>query len=119
MKPRKGGFTILLLVCLFSKQTEARYLHFLIADKTYSKSELLDIATEHPERFSPKVLLRPVFQDALLPTAAYVAGPGETGYLAQTKELFEHFDVQMPAIVPRHSFTLIDKKSISIRSLSN
>lgn len=83
---------------------------FLIEDRELSKSELIEIAESQPELFSPKVLLRPIFQDALLPNVAYIAGPGETGYLAQTKEMFEFFNVDMPAILPRHSFTLYNQK---------
>lgn len=84
---------------------------FLIGSRKYSKSELIDIAQSKPELFSPKVLLRPIFQDALIPTAAYVSGPGETGYYAQTKEMFDFFNVPMPAIIPRHSFTMFDKRT--------
>lgn len=83
---------------------------FMIGEKVVSKNELIEIASNQPELFSPKVLLRPIFQDAIIPTIAYIAGPGEIGYLAQTKEMFKFFDVEMPTVLPRHSFTLLSNK---------
>ena len=50
----------------------------------YSTAELLAILDAEPERLSPNALLRPVFQDAILPTSAYVGGPAEVAYFAQS-----------------------------------
>jgi SAM-dependent methyltransferase len=61
-----------------------------------------------PQALSPNALLRPLYQDALLPTAAYVAGPSEIAYYAQMLPVYERFDMQMPLIHPRKSVTLID-----------
>jgi bacillithiol synthase len=65
---------------------------------------------EHADRFSPNVVLRPVVESAVFPTLAYVAGPGEVRYLAQTGPLFEAHGVDMPLVFPRLSVTLVERK---------
>jgi uncharacterized protein YllA (UPF0747 family) len=62
---------------------------------------------EHPEDFSPSALLRPVIQDTLLPTVAYIAGPAEVAYHAQTSLIYKTLLGRAPAILPRASFTLV------------
>ena len=81
---------------------------FHVADRTLSHDDLLAEVSAHPEAFSPNVLLRPIVQDALFPTVAYVAGPSELAYLAQLKPVYAHFGVPMPLMVPRISATLLD-----------
>lgn len=63
-----------------------------------------------PWRFSPNVLIRPLMQDLLLPTLAYVAGPSEVAYLAQVGPLYEEFGRKAPIIFPRFSFSVVEKK---------
>ncbi|NUN70121.1 MAG: bacillithiol biosynthesis cysteine-adding enzyme BshC [Bacteroidetes bacterium] len=76
----------------------------------YTKDELLAIAAETPEILSPNVVLRPLCQDTLFPTAAYVAGPGEIAYYAQLKPVYRYFSIPMPLIYPRASVTLMEEK---------
>ena len=76
----------------------------------FTNEELLEIANNEPERFSPNVLLRPIMQDFLLPTAAYVAGPSEVSYFAQLQPAYDHFQVPMPVIFPRSSLTIVERK---------
>jgi bacillithiol biosynthesis cysteine-adding enzyme BshC len=76
---------------------------------TYSRSELLELLDENPDMFSPNVLLRPIYQDYLFPTVAYVGGPGEIAYFAQMKKVYESYDVPMPIIYPRKTVTVIEK----------
>jgi bacillithiol biosynthesis cysteine-adding enzyme BshC len=74
-------------------------------------SELQSLLATHPLDFSPNVLLRPVVQDWLLPTLAYVAGPSELAYLGQARSLYGALGRPQPVIFPRAAFTLIDARS--------
>lgn len=67
----------------------------------------LQAIEEHPEQFSASALLRPVVQDALLPTAAYVAGPSEVAYYAQASVVHRRLLGRVPAVLPRAGFTLV------------
>ena len=61
-----------------------------------------------PRAWSPSALLRPLVQDALLPTAAYVAGPAEIAYHAQIGPSYAHFGIPRPVLLPRPSLTLVE-----------
>ncbi len=77
--------------------------------KKFTREEIMNLAETNPEKFSPNVLLRPICQDYLLPTAFYVAGPGEISYFAQLMPLYDLFKVNAPFIYPRASATIIEK----------
>jgi bacillithiol synthase len=79
-----------------------------IGDETHSSEALARAATERPAAFSPNVLLRPIVQDTLFPTVAYIAGPSELAYLGQLRAVYEAFGVPMPLMVPRSTATLLD-----------
>jgi len=79
-------------------------------ENSFTKNELLHKLETQPGQFSPNVLLRPLYQDALLPTIAYVAGPAELAYYAQMKGIYDAFDIPMPIIYPRKSLTLLEGK---------
>jgi uncharacterized protein YllA (UPF0747 family) len=72
-----------------------------------SLEETIKSLEAHPEEFSPSALLRPVMQDALLPTVAYIGGAAEIAYQAQTSLVYEKLLGRAPAILPRASFTLV------------
>jgi bacillithiol biosynthesis cysteine-adding enzyme BshC len=86
---------------------EGRF-HVKGSDASFSEADLACLSENEPERFSPNVLLRPIAQDFLFPTAAYVAGPAETAYFAQIQVLYPAFRRAMPVIWPRDSFTLLE-----------
>ena len=78
---------------------------------TVADAELLDLLAREPLRFSTSALLRPIVQDALLPTAAYVGGPGEINYFAELGPLYQHFGVVPPLLVPRARFRCVDART--------
>lgn len=78
--------------------------------RRFTKEELMGILFETPENFSGNVVLRPICQDYLLPTIAYVGGPSEISYYAQFKSAYEHYDIPMPVIFPRASVSIIENK---------
>jgi bacillithiol biosynthesis cysteine-adding enzyme BshC len=81
---------------------------FRIGSREVTTDALLAEVAGHPERFSPNVLLRPLVQDALFPTVAYVSGPSELAYLGQLRSVYADFDIPMPLVVPRTTATLLD-----------
>jgi bacillithiol biosynthesis cysteine-adding enzyme BshC len=81
---------------------------FKAGKKGYTLAELMERLEREPEAFTPSALLRPVVQDALLPTAAYVGGPAEVAYYAETEVLYRKLAGRMPAILPRASFTIVE-----------
>jgi bacillithiol biosynthesis cysteine-adding enzyme BshC len=83
----------------FLDDIEKKSLAELTADPSSSRLSL-----------SSNVLLRPVVQDLLLPTLAYVAGPSELAYLAQAQALYPAFGRPMPVVFPRAGFTLVDRR---------
>jgi bacillithiol biosynthesis cysteine-adding enzyme BshC len=76
--------------------------------RIYSSAALIAILETAPERLSPNALLRPVFQDTLLPTAAYVGGPAEIAYFAQSAVLYEAILDRITPVLPRLSATLLE-----------
>lgn len=81
----------------------------LNTDISFSEKEILKELRQHPERFSPNVVLRPLFQEMILPNLAYLGGPAEVIYWLQLKSMFDHFEVQFPAIMPRNFAVVLDK----------
>ncbi len=84
---------------------------FQAGEKTWQREELVHLTHTEPENFSPNALFRPVVQDYLLPTAAYIAGPAEISYFAQSEVVYRHLLGRMPVMLPRAGFTLVDAKA--------
>jgi bacillithiol biosynthesis cysteine-adding enzyme BshC len=68
----------------------------------FSQAEILGLVDEHPERFSPNVVMRPVYQEVILPNLAYIGGPSEVPYWLQLKGIFDHFKIPFPLLMPRN-----------------
>ena len=81
-------------------------------DLRFSSDELAGLAS----RLSPNALLRPVMQDYLLPTVAYVGGPAEVAYFAQSQVLYRALLGRMPVAFPRATFTLLDARAAKLMS---
>ncbi len=69
-----------------------------------------DVATD-PLRFSSSALLRPIVQDSLFPTAAFVGGPAECSYFGQSAAIYELFDLPVPLVAPRARFRIVDGRT--------
>jgi bacillithiol synthase len=81
---------------------------FVAGSRELSREQLTAAIEKNPEAFTPNALFRPVVQDALLPTAAYIGGPSEIAYLAQSQVVYREVLGRMPAILPRASFTIVE-----------
>ena len=84
--------------------------------RTHQQARLLARLEDEAEAFSPNALLRPVVQDFLLPTVAYLGGPAELAYLAQSEVLYRRLLGRMPVALPRAGFTILDARSQKLMS---
>ncbi len=103
-------------VLLFAIQDGARVAvqrqndHFSIGKEKLTQDELLARIESEPEKFNANVLLRPVMQDTLLPTLAYIGGPAEVAYFAQGSVVYQRLLGRVTPILPRFSATLLEPK---------
>lgn len=74
----------------------------LNTDKAFSREELLQLIAKTPEVFSPNVVMRPLYQEYILPNIAYIGGPAEVAYWLQLKGVFDHYEVPLPVVMPRN-----------------
>ncbi len=70
--------------------------------KTFNSQEITELIELHPEKFSPNVILRPLYQEMVLPNLAYIGGPAEVAYWLQLKGVFDCYEVPFPIILPRN-----------------
>jgi bacillithiol biosynthesis cysteine-adding enzyme BshC len=92
---------------------------FVVGDRVESHDALRQQVRQHPEWFSPNVLLRPIVQDTLFPTVCYVAGPNELAYLAQLRQAYDAFGVPMPLVHQRATATLVDSNAMRFLTRHN
>ncbi|MBK9319619.1 MAG: bacillithiol biosynthesis cysteine-adding enzyme BshC [Bacteroidetes bacterium] len=91
---------------------EKGHYHVLNTDLDFSREFILDLVEKQPERFSPNVVLRPLYQETILPNIAYVGGPGEIAYWMQLKEIFAHYNVFFPMLVPRNNALVLPARPL-------
>ncbi|WP_262421899.1 bacillithiol biosynthesis cysteine-adding enzyme BshC [Bacillus aquiflavi] len=75
----------------------------------FNTDSMLELARNHPEKLSTNVVARPLAQEYLFPTLAFIAGPGEIAYWAELQKAFELFNLKMPPVVPRLNITILDR----------
>ncbi len=75
----------------------------------FSEAALLELLEKSPEKFSPNVIMRPLYQEVILPNLAYVGGPGEIAYWLQLKDMFVHYAIPFPILMPRNFAMVINK----------
>jgi bacillithiol synthase len=86
------------------------HFYVLNTEIAFTENELRTEFQDYPERFSPNVILRGIYQETILPNIAFIGGGGELAYWLQLKELFKHYKVPFPVLVLRNSFLVIEKK---------
>ena len=79
---------------------------------TFTKEQLISELKSSPERFSPNVVLRPVYQQKIIPNIAYTGGPGEIAYWLEYKAMFDHHKITYPVLMPRNFALLMDERSV-------
>ncbi len=88
--------------------TEGQY-HVLNTAHYFSREALLEELHQYPERFSPNVVLRPLYQETVLPNLAYIGGGGEIAYWLERQAQFDYFGVPFPMLIRRNSLLWIDE----------
>ncbi len=91
------------------EEKDAKF-YILNTSLSFTQDEIKKELQDHPERFSPNVILRGLFQETVLPNIAFIGGSGEMAYWLQLKELFEHYNVVYPVLVLRNSFLIVEEK---------
>lgn len=97
----------------------------LNTDLRFTEAEILELVETSPEKFSPNVIMRPLYQEVILPNLAYIGGPAEIAYWLQLKTVFIHYGVDFPILMPRNfalivphnSLKKIEKLAISLSDL--
>jgi bacillithiol synthase len=77
---------------------------------TFSESEILLALENYPERFSPNVIMRPLYQEVILPNLCYIGGGGEIAYWLELKSYFDSQNVTFPILLVRNSVLIVSEK---------
>lgn len=81
-------------------------------DKKFTQEEILNELENFPERFSPNALMRPVYQEKVLPNLAYIGGNAEIMYWLELKDYFTELDIPFPILIPRNSMLFVKEKTL-------
>ncbi|MFM7814656.1 MAG: bacillithiol biosynthesis BshC, partial [Flavobacteriales bacterium] len=81
------------------------------SDVRWTHQEASDLCIHYPERFSPNVVMRPIYQETILPNVAYVGGPAEVAYWLQLMPAFQAFGMEAPSVFLRNHLTLVDENT--------
>ncbi|QCR25170.1 bacillithiol biosynthesis cysteine-adding enzyme BshC [Pontibacter sp. SGAir0037] len=92
---------------------EGEKYRVLNTDISFTPQEILQLAEQHPEQFSPNVILRPLYEELILPNLAYIGGGAEVAYWFQLKKVFDACQVAFPILVPRNSALYINRGNAS------
>lgn len=84
----------------------------LNTDLHFSEDELKSRLQENPERFSPNVVMRPLYQECILPNVSYTGGPAEVAYWFQLREVFRHYEIPFPILLPRNFVLYLNKTTL-------
>ncbi len=82
--------------------------HVVDSTLKFSEQQINDLIEREPEKFSPNVILRPLYQEVIMPNLAYVGGPAEVVYWLQLKSVFDHHKIPFPMLMPRNFGLVID-----------
>lgn len=78
---------------------------------SFSEKEMMELIANSPEKLSPNVILRPLYQEMILPNLAYIGGPSEVTYWLQLKGVFEKFQIPFPLLMPRNYGLIVDSNT--------
>ncbi|PLK46315.1 bacillithiol biosynthesis cysteine-adding enzyme BshC [Emticicia sp. TH156] len=93
---------------IVKEDNQYKVLH---TDIRFSEAEILQLIGTNPERFSPNVVLRPLYQETILPNLAYIGGPSEVPYWLQLKGVFDHYQESFPLLMPRNFALVVNEAS--------
>ncbi|GAB0155156.1 bacillithiol biosynthesis cysteine-adding enzyme BshC [Chryseobacterium sp. Alg-005] len=87
---------------------------YIVVDKDiqFSQEQIINELESTPEKFSPNALMRPVYQEKILPNIAYIGGNAEIMYWLELKDYFSHIDIPFPILIPRNSMLFLQEKTI-------
>ncbi len=93
--------------------------YILKTDLVFTEAEIIEELENHPENFSPNVIMRPLYQESIVPNLAYIGGGGEIAYWLERKSQFKAFGVFYPMLIRRNSAMILNKGDVKIMDKLN